>query len=143
MRERRARLEGLAQSPHTLVAFEAPHRLQATLRDILAVLGDRQLSVCRELTKLYEEVFRGSTTEALAHFREPRGEFVLVLRGAAPTPVAAGPAADQMEEAGQRLANLRREGVRAKEAVAQVSDALGMTKNRVYRMWVESGRATE
>ena len=143
VRERRARLEGLTQSPHTLVAFEAPHRLQATLRDILAVLGDRQLSVCRELTKLFEEVFRGSTTEALAHFREPRGEFVLVLRGAAPTPVAAGPSTDQLEEAGQRLATLRREGVRAKEAVAQVSDALGMTKNRVYRMWVESGRATE
>ncbi len=142
-RERRARLEGLTKSPHTLVAFEAPHRLLATLRDLLAVLGDRELSVCRELTKLYEEVFRGSTSEALDHFREPRGEFVLVLRGAVPSPVAAGPSADQLEEAGQWLATLRKEGVRAKEAVAQVSDALGMTKNKVYRMWVESGRITE
>ena len=139
-RERRARLAGLTQSPHTLVAFEAPHRLQATLKDIVAVLGDREMSVCRELTKLYEEVFRGAASEALVHFREPRGEFVLVIRGAVPNPAAAGPAEDQLDEAAQWLATLRQEGVRAKDAVAQVSDATGMTKNLVYRMWVESGR---
>ena len=141
-RERRAKLEGLTESPHTLVVFEAPHRLKATLRDILAVLGEREMSVCRELTKLYEEVFRGTASEALAHFREPRGEFVLVIRGVTPTAAASGPTDDQLEEAGQRLESLRKDGVRAKDAVAQVSDALGMTKNRVYQMWVESGRTT-
>jgi len=141
-RERRAKLEGLTESTHTLVVFEAPHRLKATLRDILAVLGEREMSVCRELTKLYEEVFRGTASEALAHFREPRGEFVLVIRGVTPTAAASGPTDDQLEEAGQRLASLRKDGVRAKDAVAQVSDALGMTKNRVYQMWVESGRTT-
>ena len=141
-RERRAKLEGLTESTHTLVVFEAPHRLKATLRDILAVLGEREMSVCRELTKLYEEVFRGTTSEALAHFSEPRGEFVLVIRGVTPTAAASGPTDDQLEEAGQRLASLRKDGVRAKDAVAQVSDALGMTKNRVYQMWVESGRTT-
>jgi len=139
-RERRAKLEGLTESTHTLVVFEAPHRLKATLRDILAVLGEREMSVCRELTKLYEEVFRGTASEALAHFSEPRGEFVLVIRGVTPTAAASGPTDDQLEEAGQRLASLRKDGVRAKDAVAQVSDALGMTKNRVYQMWVESGR---
>ena len=142
VRERRARLEELIQSPHTLVVFEAPHRLKATLKDIQAVLGDREMSVCRELTKLYEEVFRGTASEALAHFSEPRGEFVLVIRGVTPTAAASGPTDDQLEEAGQRLASLRKDGVRAKDAVAQVSDALGMTKNRVYQMWVESGRTT-
>ncbi len=141
-RERRAKLEGLTEATHTLVVFEAPHRLKATLRDILAVLGEREMSVCRELTKLYEEVFRGTASEALAHFREPRGEFVLVIRGVTPTAAASGPTDDQLEEAGQRLASLRKDGVRAKDAVAQVSDALGMTKNRVYQMWVESGRTT-
>ena len=141
-RERRAKLEGLTESTHTLVVFEAPHRLKATLRDILAVLGEREMSVCRELTKLYEEVFRGTASEALAHFSEPRGEFVLVIRGVTTTAVASGPTYDQLEEAGQRLASLRKDGVRAKDAVAQVSDALGMTKNRVYQMWVESGRTT-
>ncbi len=141
-RERRAKLEGLTESTHTLVVFEAPHRLKATLRDILAVLGEREMSVCRELTKLYEEVFRGTASEALAHFSDPRGEFVLVLRGVTPTAAASGPTDDQLEEAGQRLESLRKDGVRAKDAVAQVSDALGMTKNRVYQMWVESGRTT-
>ena len=141
-RERRAKLEGLTEATHTLVVFEAPHRLKATLRDILAVLGEREMSVCRELTKLYEEVFRGTASEALAHFSDPRGEFVLVLRGVTPTAAASGPTDDQLEEAGQRLASLRKDGVRAKDAVAQVSDALGMTKNRVYQMWVESGRTT-
>jgi len=141
-RERRTKLEGLTESTHTLVVFEAPHRLKATLRDILAVLGEREMSVCRELTKLYEEVFRGTASEALAHFSEPRGEFVLVIRGVTPTAAESGPTDDQLEEAGQRLASLRKDGVRAKDAVAQVSDALGMTKNRVYQMWVESGRTT-
>jgi 16S rRNA (cytidine1402-2'-O)-methyltransferase len=141
-RERRTRLEGLTESPNTLVVFEAPHRLKVTLRDILAVLGERDMSVCRELTKLYEEVFRGNASEALAHFSEPRGEFVLVIRGVTPTAAASGPTDDQLEEAGQRLASLRKDGMRAKDAVAQVSDALGMTKNRVYQLWVESGRTT-
>jgi len=142
VRERRTRLEGLAEAPHTLVVFEAPHRLKATLKDIQTVLGDREMSVCRELTKLYEEVFRGTASEALAHFSEPRGEFVLVIRGVAPSAAASGPTDDQLEQAGQRLASLRKDGVRAKDAVAQVSDALGMTKNRVYQLWVESGRTT-
>ena len=142
VRERRTRLEGLAEAPHTLVVFEAPHRLKDTLKDIQTVLGDREMSVCRELTKLYEEVFRGTASEALAHFSEPRGEFVLVIRGVAPSAAASGPTDDQLEEAGQRLASLRKDGVRAKDAVAQVSDALGMTKNRVYQLWVESGRTT-
>jgi len=142
-RERRARLQELTLSTHTLVIFEAPHRLQATLKDILAVLGDREMSVCRELTKFYEEVFRGNASEALTHFREPRGEFVLVLHGAAPASAANEPAPDRLEDAAGWLANLRQEGVRAKDAVAQVSEATGMTKNRVYQIWVESGRTAE
>ncbi len=63
------------------MAFETPHRLGEALGDIEETLGDRRLSVCRELTKVYEEVFRSSVREAREHFTEPRGEFTLVIEG--------------------------------------------------------------
>ena len=81
-KDRRQRLRNTASLPLTLVLFEAPHRVQATLRDMLEELGDRKISVCRELTKLHEEVFRGSVSQALEHLQTPRGEFVLVIQGA-------------------------------------------------------------
>jgi 16S rRNA (cytidine1402-2'-O)-methyltransferase len=82
--ERYRLLVKVAQEWRTLITFEAPHRLRASLADVEAVLGDRPLAVCRELTKLHEEVWRGSVSEARAHFDEvePRGEFTLVIGGA-------------------------------------------------------------
>lgn len=80
--ERRRLLAEVAPSKDTLVTFEAPHRILASLEDILAVLGDRRLAVCRELTKLHEEVFRGTVSQAREHFGQPRGEFTLVIAGA-------------------------------------------------------------
>ena len=74
-------LKTVADEPGSIIILEAPHRLPATLQDIRAVLGDRQIAACRELTKIYEEVFRGTVGEALAHFLEPRGEFTLVIEG--------------------------------------------------------------
>lgn len=79
---RRAALAERGEEPAALVLFEAPHRLRATLAEVLAVLGDRPVAVCRELTKLHEEIFHGTITAALAHFAEPRGEFTLVIEGA-------------------------------------------------------------
>ena len=139
-KDRRARLEKLNPSPHTLVIFEAPHRLPATLKDLLAELGDRELSVCRELTKFHEEVFRGTISQALGHFSAPRGEFVLVVRGEPGATPKAGPTSADLEEAGQRLARHREVGTRAREAVSQVADSLGMPRNTVYRLWLEQGR---
>jgi len=81
--QRRRFLTEVATEPRTLVLFEAPHRLRQTLEDIRSTLGDRRTAVCRELTKAFEEVFRGTVAEALQHFTEPRGEFTLVLEGAA------------------------------------------------------------
>jgi 16S rRNA (cytidine1402-2'-O)-methyltransferase len=81
---RRRVLEGLAELPHTLVCYESPYRLAATLADLLAVLGDRPAAVCRELTKRFEEVRRGPLSE-LAEFyatSKARGEFTLVVAGA-------------------------------------------------------------
>ncbi len=75
-------LRPLRQVGETLVAFESPHRLRQSLPILSEELGDRRVAVCRELTKLHEEVFRGRLSEALAHFQEPRGEFTLVIEGA-------------------------------------------------------------
>ncbi len=78
---RKKLLESVANEPCSLVAFETPHRIVSALRDISEVLGERRIAVCRELTKLHEEVFRGTVSEAMEHFVQPRGEFVLVIDG--------------------------------------------------------------
>jgi 16S rRNA (cytidine1402-2'-O)-methyltransferase len=142
-RRRKGRRQSLrAASSHsvTLVAFEAPHRLRATLKDMLEELGDREVAVCRELTKLHEEVFRGSLSQALEHFQAPLGELVLVVQGAPQEAAPAGPPPSQLEEARQQLSRLREARTRAKEAVAQVADSLDLPKNTVYRLWVETAR---
>ena len=141
-KDRRARLQEAAALTMTLVIFAAPHRLQAALADILAELGDRHTSVCRELTKLYEEVFRGTISQAIDHFSAPRGEFTLVIAGA---PARESPSASQgtpegVEQAREQLASLREAGTRAKEAVALVSESLGLSRNIVYQLWLELGR---
>lgn len=81
-RGQRQRLLGsIADESRTIVAFETPHRLSEALSDIEEVLGDRRLSVCRELTKVHEEIFRGRVSQARKHFVQPRGEFSLVIEG--------------------------------------------------------------
>jgi 16S rRNA (cytidine1402-2'-O)-methyltransferase len=83
---RRKALGELRARPATLILFESPHRVAGTLEDILSILGDRRLTLCRELTKLHEEVWRTTVGEAVRRYRseEPRGEFTLVLEGAPP-----------------------------------------------------------
>ncbi|HJW91304.1 MAG TPA: 16S rRNA (cytidine(1402)-2'-O)-methyltransferase, partial [Anaerolineales bacterium] len=83
--ERRRLLEKIAGLPYTLIFLETPHRLLVALVDLEAVLGDRQAAVAREMTKLFEEIYRGPLSTARAHFasQEPRGEFTLVIAGAA------------------------------------------------------------
>ncbi len=79
--QRQRLLSSIVDERRTIVAFETPHRLKETLRDIEEILGDRRLSVCRELTKIHEEIFRGRVSQAREHFVEPRGEFSLVIEG--------------------------------------------------------------
>jgi len=79
--QRQRLLEAIRDERRTVVAFETPHRLGEALGDIEEVLGDRSICVCRELTKVHEEVFRGRVSEARRHFVEPRGEFSLVIEG--------------------------------------------------------------
>ena len=85
---RRKLLESIAAEPRTLIAYEAPHRICASLDDIAETLGDRAICVARELTKVYEEFFRGTVNDARKHFAEhaPRGEFTLVIAGASDLP---------------------------------------------------------
>ena len=79
--QRQRLLSSIVDEPRTIVAFETPHRLKKALSDIEEILGNRRLSVCRELTKVHEEIFRGRVSEAREHFSEPRGEFSLVIEG--------------------------------------------------------------
>ncbi len=143
-RRKKDRLAGLREASSSavpLVLFEAPHRLRATLADLNTTFGERPLAVCRELTKLHEEVFRGTAEESLEHFDSPRGEVVIVIQGRT---VETGEADEDEAGAGEdlrrMLSEMRQEGVRAKDAVAQVAEITGLAKNRVYQVWVELGR---
>jgi 16S rRNA (cytidine1402-2'-O)-methyltransferase len=79
--QRQRLLSSIVDEPRTIVAFETPHRLREALNDIVESLGNRRISVCRELTKVHEEIFRGRVNQAREHFAEPRGEFTLVIEG--------------------------------------------------------------
>ena len=79
--QRQRLFSSIVDEPRTIVAFETPHRLSEALSDIEEILGNRRLSVCRELTKVHEEIFRGRVSQAREHFAEPRGEFSLVIEG--------------------------------------------------------------
>jgi 16S rRNA (cytidine1402-2'-O)-methyltransferase len=79
--QRQRLLSSIVDEPRTIVAFETPHRLREALSDIEESLGNRRISVCRELTKVHEEIFRGRVSQAREHFAEPRGEFTLVIEG--------------------------------------------------------------
>ena len=138
--ERRRFLQRLSREPRTLIFFEAPRRVRATLRDAAEVFGPRRIAVCRELTKLHQEVFRGTIDEAVGHFEAPRGEFTLVIEGAAED---AGPRDDVVESARRLLASLAAAGVTGKDAVAQAAEAFGLPRRTAYRLWVEVKGAVE
>lgn len=129
---RRRLFSELQDSPDTIVAFEAPHRLQKSLTDLQSVFGDRRLVVCRELTKLYEEIFRGTAAEAIEHFTKPRGEFTLVIEGNN----EAQPKQQVTIDVDAELAGLRKQGIRAREAVREVTERSGLPHRQVYDRWL-------
>jgi 16S rRNA (cytidine1402-2'-O)-methyltransferase len=128
--ERKKMLDSIAVETRTIVLFESPHRVIESLNDIQDVLGDRRIAVCRELTKLHEEVFRGTVAKALEHFAEPRGEFTLVIEGS-----KVGKAEAEMDLIGE-LHRLRKEGVGARESVKTVTEMSGVSRKKVYNMWL-------
>ncbi len=129
--QRRRLLHAVADFPDTLAAFESPHRLREALQDIAVELGNRRIAVCRELTKAYEEIFRGSVEEALAHFGQPRGEFTLVIEGAGE--VAGKPIPQEMDA---ELRALKAQGVRAQEATSELAKRYGLSRRELYRRWL-------
>lgn len=129
-KERRARLEELRGEERTMVFHEAPHKLRPTLADMLEVLGDRPVALCRELTKLHEETVRTTLSQAVALYqeKEPRGEYVLVVAGARR---AAGPAVT-LDQGVRQVLRLRQEGVRMKDAVRRTAEETGLSRNDLY-----------
>ncbi len=130
-KSRRDHLESLIGETRTMIFYEAPHKLLNTLEDMASVFGeDRPISLCRELTKLHEEVIRTTLGEAVAKYTEnpPKGEFVLVVAG---TP-AQEKAQFTAEDAVARVAELMAEGISRKDAVKQAAKELDLPKNVVY-----------
>lgn len=126
-------LKTLTDEKSTMIILEAPHRIPASLKDILSVLGDRHIAVCREITKLHEEIFRGTVSEAISHFQSPRGEFTLVIEGSNENQKP-----EMTEDIGQRLKKLREAGVPAKEAIAGLVKETGLSRKELYRKWLDS-----
>ena len=129
-KSRREHLASLKNEHRTMVIYEAPHKLAETLADLLEALGDRDVALCRELTKLHEEVVRTTLSQAAEHYaaERPRGEFVLVIRGA---PEEKGPR-QTLEEAMELVAQLRDEGLSLKDAAKQAAAATGQSRNDLY-----------
>ena len=130
-KSRREHLEALVGETRTMIFYEAPHKLLSTLEDMAEVFGsDRPISLCRELTKLHEEVVRTTLGEAIEKYtaQPPKGEFVLVVAGAVPVPKQTATAAD----ATQRVRTLMAEGVSRKDAIKQTAKELDLPKNVVY-----------
>lgn len=137
-KERRTLLASVRAAPRTLVLYEAPHRLRACLDDLLAVLGDRDACLARELTKLHEEWLRGTLTSLRAHYtrEEPRGEYTLVIAGAQDTqrPEIKVEPAEREKMARARLRALLTEGNSTRDAAAQVAGELGVSRREAYRL---------
>ncbi len=130
-KSRREHLEALVQEQRTMIFYEAPHKLLNTLEDMAAVFGsDRPISLCRELTKLHEEVVRLTLGEAVEKYTQnpPKGEFVLVVAGA---PAMAAESATA-EDAARRVAELMAQGTSRKDAIKQTAQELKLPKNVVY-----------
>lgn len=134
-KSRREHLAEVKTERRTMVFYEAPHKLLTTLEDMLAAWGDRRISVVRELTKIHEEVRRTTLSQAVAYYREntPKGEFVLVIEGAAEEI----PESMTLGQAVQFARELMEQGCSASEAAKQAAQASDFKKRELYRLLME------
>ena len=137
-KNRRAHLDSLRSEERTMIFYEAPHKLCATLKDLAQTFGeDRPISLCRELSKLHEQILRTTLGQAQAYYDEnpPKGEFVLVVRGAEPT-------REQeitLEDGLAMVERLRsQEGLSARDAVKRTAKELGLSRNELYDQVINS-----
>lgn len=135
---RRQHIEAIVDERRTLVFYEAPHKLYATLRDLSRALGDRRCAIVRELTKVHEEVIRTTLCAAAARFREeePRGEIVLVIEGAPEQPKEEM----TLEDAVAQARALCDEGCSVSDAAKQAAKLSGIKKSDIYRLLTEQER---
>jgi len=131
--ERRRRLAQISAVPATIVLYESPHRLLASLSDCLAVLGDRQASVSRELTKMHEETISATLSQLLAHFGtvQPKGEFVISIDRERMTDKMTVPDETALPE---RVLQLIEEGLDRKAALKKAAKEFGISKSEAYRL---------
>ena len=132
--ERREHLRSLQTEPRTMVLYEAPHKLRATLHDLLDTLGDRRMAIVRELTKIHEEVQITTLRQAAARYdaEEPRGEIVLVIEGA-PAPVQEA----SLDDAVALARSYVKDGARPADAAKQAAAETGLKKGDIYKQIVE------
>ena len=127
--EKTKELESLKSFPFTIVLYEAPHRFVKTLQSILNVMGDRTIAVSREISKMYEEVFRGKLSEALEFYSDVKGEFVIVIERST-CKVSYDDLIDKVNE----LVDL---GISSKDAIKKISKDYNVSKNVLYNMYEE------
>ena len=129
-KQRQAHLDEVKNFRRTLIFYEAPHKLIYTLEDLLANLGDRRISLCRELTKIHEEVLRGRISDMLNYYKDrtPKGEYVLVVEGAQ----EAEEKALTIEEAVAIAKQLIETGTKTSEACKQAAKKTGFSKSEIY-----------
>lgn len=126
----RQELEMLSNINFTIILYEAPHRLNKTLQNIYDILRDRTISISREISKVHEEVFRGSIEEALKLYNESKGEFVIVIEGKEKE--------EDYDKALEEVKNFISKGMSSKDAIKEVSKRNGISKNILYNMYEES-----
>ena len=137
-KEREERLAKLKREERTMIIYEAPHKLKATLSDLAEVFGEeRKIALCRELTKLNEEVVRTTLAEAKKYYEanEPRGEYVLILEGAAEAGVATeeeNPLLSLTPE--QHVAHYEKQGMKRMDAIKAAAKDRGMPKSDLYKI---------
>ena len=134
-KERRTHLDEIKNERRTMIFYEAPHKLCRTLDDLYSVLGDRRIAVCRELTKLHEQVISGTLSDAIEYFKvnAPRGEFVLIIEGRAPDVEKIY----TLDEAVTLAKRLQIAGESASSAARQAAELTGIKKGEIYINMVE------
>lgn len=130
-KQRFEHLKAVAGDTHTLIFYEAPHKLRATLEDMLKYFGDRRISICRELTKVHEEVIRTTLSEAVKYYGEnaPRGEYVLVVEGASENE---NDREYTLEDAVKLAKELCDKGIKPTDACKEAASVTGIRKNDIY-----------
>jgi 16S rRNA (cytidine1402-2'-O)-methyltransferase len=141
-KNRKAHLDALRSEERTMIFYEAPHKLSSTLKDLVSAFGEeRRIALCRELTKLHEEIFRTTLGEAVIHYTSnaPRGEFVLIVEGG--SPIAAEVPSE--EDVLVRVAQLQAEGFTLRDAVRETSEKFGFSRNKLYDLCIKNNENGE